>query len=162
MNLWLIGMMGSGKSTIGPLVASDLGMEFIDTDDEIEARLGESIAEHWLANGEEAFRMLERSEVVRVSSTNAVISAGGGAPTSAANRATMMSTGRIIWLRAGVEALEERLAGSAARPALADRSIAEVVASREPIYARLADARFDTDTGTPADVAREIVAWWSG
>jgi len=161
VNLWLIGMMGSGKSTVGPLVASELSMGFIDTDDEIEARLGESIADHWRAHGEEEFRRLERSEIVRVSSSNAVISTGGGAPTNAANRATMMSTGRIIWLRAGVPALEERLAGPEDRPILADASIADVLASREKVYARLADARFDTDTAAPGDIAKEIVAWWS-
>ena len=161
MNLWLIGMMGSGKSTVGPLVASELSMVFIDTDDGIEARLGESIADYWRAHGEEEFRRLERSEIVRVSSSNAVIGAGGGAPTNAANRATMMSTGRIIWLRAGVETLEERLAGLEDRPVLADRSIADVLVSREKVYAHLADARFDTDSGSPGDIAKEIVAWWS-
>jgi len=161
VNLWLIGMMGSGKSTIGPLVASELAMGFIDTDEEIETRLGESIAEYWETHGEEDFRRAERAEIVRVSSSNAVISTGGGAPMSAANRATMMSTGRIIWLRADLDAIEDRLGDGEGRPVLGHRPIAEVMASREKVYAALADARFDTDMGTPEEISKEIVAWWA-
>lgn len=160
MNLWLIGMMGSGKSTIGPLVANELSMEFVDTDLEIEAQLGEPISDYWEAHGQDAFRRAERAEIVRVSSSNAVISTGGGAPITSANRATMMSTGRIIWIRAGLKTIESRLGDMKSRPLLGEKPLAEILASREKVYSALADVRFDADNTTPEEVAGQIAEWW--
>lgn len=160
MNLWLVGMMGSGKSTVGALVATELVLGFIDTDDEVEARLGGPIADYWRAHGEAAFRREERVEIVRVSSSNAVVSVGGGAVSSAVNRATMMSTGRIVWLRAGLGTLESRLGDGGGRPLLDEEPLAKLLASREKVYAALADTVFDTDSKTPDQVAKEVVAWW--
>jgi shikimate kinase len=154
----LVGFMGSGKSTVGPLLAARLGWGFRDLDAWIEARAGRSVAELF-GEGEEAFRRLE-VEAARDAGalTSHVVAAGGGAFAAAETRALLRS-GRAcaVWLRCGLAALLARIPGDGSRPLAGSReTMAALLAEREPSY-RLADWTVDTTTAAPDEVARRIV-----
>jgi len=118
--IYLIGFMGSGKSTIGRNLANKLGWSFVDIDRKIEATTGKTIAEIFSAYGEEWFRNVE-SEVLRsvASLSDTVISTGGGAPCHGDNMDYMIETGLTIYLKMSAEQLKRRLANSSGeRPLL--------------------------------------------
>ncbi len=118
--IYLIGFMGSGKSTIGRNLANKLGWSFVDLDRKIEATTGKTIAEIFSAYGEEWFRNVE-SEVLRSvgSLSDTVISTGGGAPCHGDNMDFMIETGLTIYLKMSAEQLKRRLANSSGeRPLL--------------------------------------------
>jgi shikimate kinase len=98
--MWLIGMMGSGKSTIGAIAAERLGLQFFDTDRMIVARSGVSIPEIWEEMGEQMFRDMEREAVAAVPLERSLAAAGGGAVLDPANRAVIASSPPVVWLRA--------------------------------------------------------------
>lgn len=169
MNLYLIGYRGSGKSTAGALVASQLGYPHWDTDDLIESRTGLSIQQVFSTFGQAEFRKLE-TEIIRTfkPDQSAVVSLGGGAVLVAENRDRLRTTGLLVWLQATAETLFERIHGDARtpdrRPALSDRSGLEEVQmllkEREPIYAACADFTVNIEKLSVAEVAEAIVRWW--
>ena len=131
-NLVLIGMPGSGKSTVGRLLAEKTGKPFLDTDSEIEKRSGMPCGELIRARGEEAFRKLE-SEVIREAGkrTGCVIATGGGAVTRPENRDPLRQNGRLIWLDRPPEALKT----DASRPLSENRTLLEQrYRERKPLY----------------------------
>jgi len=166
--LWLVGMMGSGKTTVGALIARRVGLPFIDTDSRIEAENGRTIASIWETEGEETFRDLESEQIDRIVATgrDCVVATGGGAVLRPENVAAMRSNGVVVWLTAGYEELAARLGDAPARPLLfnrqTDRRVADLLAERSPAYADAAHHRVDTSAKEPGDVAREVVLLWNG
>lgn len=165
MNLVLIGYRGTGKSTVGQLLATRWGCALIDMDEEIERRAGMSIAEIFAAEDEAGFRRREVEVARDVSRLDQhVIAAGGGAVVNPANRQLLRGSGRVVWLRASAESIHARIAGDATtaarRPNLtASGGLDEVerlLAERTPIYQDAADLVIDTEGKTAAEVADEI------
>ncbi|MBP7821730.1 MAG: shikimate kinase [Saprospiraceae bacterium] len=118
MNIFLVGFMGSGKSTLGKELALALGYRFLDTDDEIQSLENMSISEIFDKKGEVYFRNLE-SEVIRsIVDENLVISTGGGTPCFYNNMSFMKKNGKVIWLQVSTDILVTRLDGDKNRPLL--------------------------------------------
>ncbi len=147
----LVGMMGAGKSVAGRRLAALLGRRFLDTDEEIAATTGRTIAEIWSAEGEEKVRAVESAilaEAVAAPSPS-VIAAGGGAVLDPANRAAITAAGRVVWLRASVATLAERLGEGVGRPLLATdpaAALARLEPERRALYEAVADEIVDVDT----------------
>lgn len=154
----LVGMPGSGKSAIGPLLAERLALPFHDSDILIEARLGMSVAQIFARHGEQRFRAEEKCLVAAlVAGPPAVIAAGGGAFLDAGMRA--LATGRAIsvWLDVDLPVLAARLRGSTGRPLLTgDGDLAAIKAERDPLYA-LASLRVNA-ANPPGEVVAAILA----
>jgi shikimate kinase len=162
----LTGFMGTGKSSVGKLLASALGYRFLDLDDMIVSRGNLSINEIFARYGECHFRALE-SEAVRSISKECgmVISTGGGAVISPENRAVFRSMGYIVNLTASPEVILERLAKDDARPLLNGskdmENIDRMMKERESFYSD-ADIRIDTTGKKLEDVVREIMLFLEG
>lgn len=168
--LALVGYRGSGKSTVGKIVASRCGRPFLDADLELEARAGESIRSIFAGQGELVFRDREEEtlrELVR-SHPDAVLATGGGAVLRAANRRLLAQFGFVVWLQADPAELIRRLdtdpQAVASRPPLtAAGTLAEVAAvlhDRQPLYAEAADAVIATLNRTPDEIAQQILEIW--
>jgi shikimate kinase len=179
-NLILIGYRGCGKSSVGRLVAERLGWPFTDTDERVEQLAGRCLRDIFQTEGETVFRRMESqvlAEILRgldwppsasrrTAGERRVVSVGGGAVLVAANRRRIRQAGLCVWLQAGVDELERRLAADPRtadrRPALTDLSwreeIGRLLALRAPLYADLADERVQTDGRSIAQVADELVA----
>jgi shikimate kinase len=158
----LVGLSGSGKSTVGRLLAARLGRVFVDTDDLVVALAGCSIPDLFASEGEKAFRAVERRAVAgAVGGPPAVIATGGGAPTDETNRAALWEGNLVVWLDAPVEVLATRVGvAGAGRPLLAGGAaerLAGLAEARRPVYAT-AHLRLETDGRPPEAVAAEIVA----
>jgi shikimate kinase len=160
--VWLVGMMGAGKSAVGCELAHRLGRPFLDTDREIEALRGVSISEIFAREGEEAFRTLEREMVERLAGRAAVVALGGGALARPELRRIVGEVVTLVWLRARPETLLARIGACEARPLLsglaADERLARIralLAAREADYARAAVA-VETDAATVGEVAERI------
>jgi shikimate kinase len=161
--IWLVGMMGSGKSTVGAALAGRLGWVALDTDAVVEARAGKPIAALWREQGEPAFRAFEVGAIAEASATAepTVISVGGGAVLDPANRARMSGSGSVVWLQAAVPTLVTRIGTGASRPALGDdplSAVAGVDEARRPHYRQLADMVVQVDELTPDEIAEIIAA----
>lgn len=161
--VWLVGMMGAGKSSVGRALAGTLGLRFLDTDAEIERERGLPIAEIFARDGEAAFRSREREVVARWLGLPAVVSLGGGAFAQPEVRALLAGAGTVVYLRARPETLLARLGEGTDRPLLAGLAPAqrlvrlrELLAAREAAYAG-ADLVVDTD-GVAAEAVVERVA----
>ena len=151
--LVLVGMMGAGKSTVGRKLATTLGMQFTDADDEIVAAAGMSVAEVFDQFGEEHFRDGERRVIARLmqdSGPDWVIATGGGAFLQAETRALILQDSVAIWLDAAIDTLVERVQRNDKRPLLRTGDIpAKVTAmkkERVPIYSE-AHIHVKSDTG---------------
>jgi shikimate kinase/3-dehydroquinate synthase len=154
----LVGFMGAGKTTVGPLVAQRLGWTFLDLDDDIEAVTGRTVPEIFATDGETAFRAAERAAAERAGSRERlVLATGGGAFTVPETRRVLQQGALTVWLRCTLEALLARIPADGSRPLAANRAtIAPLLVGREPSYA-LADLTVDTTHNEPAEVARIIV-----
>jgi shikimate kinase/3-dehydroquinate synthase len=148
-NVFLVGLMGAGKTTIGRILARKLGLRFIDSDHEIEARTGASIPWIFEIEGEPSFRRRE-AEVIRelTGQDGLVLATGGGAILNADNRACLKERGTVIYLRASVHSILQRTAHDKNRPLLqtADprKKLEELMAVRDPLYMEIADVVIDT------------------
>lgn len=153
--------MGTGKSTVGPLVAAKLGRPFVDTDDRISAVAGLSIPEIFARDGEAAFRKLEAEVCVDLAAqTGLVVATGGGALLNRDTVAAMSGTGLVVCLTATEAALAARLADETdGRPLAAGWR--DLLARRKPLYDVL-PYQVDTTGKTPEQVAEEVVALWQG
>jgi shikimate kinase len=147
MNVFLIGFMGSGKSTLGKMLASDLSLKYIDMDAEIESKHSLSIGEIFSKFGEEVFRKMEHELLLELIKTdNQVISAGGGVPCFHNNMEVMNKGGKSVYIRLSPQAVYNRLnslspESRAVRPLLAGKSpeqlmsyINTTLTKREPFY----------------------------
>jgi shikimate kinase len=153
----LVGFMGAGKSTVGPLLARRLGWDFLDLDDDIEAAAGRPVPEIFAKDGEAAFRAAERAAAERASTRERlVLATGGGAFTIPETRKVLQLGAMTVWLRCTLDALLARIPADGSRPLAANRAtIAPLLVGREPSYA-LADLTVDTTRTAPAEVARII------
>ena len=167
--LFLIGYRATGKSTVARLLAERLGWGWVDADAVLEERAGHSIKTIFAAEGEAGFRTRESAVLADLCRLRRhVVATGGGVVLSAANRALLRRSGRVVWLTADADTLWQRLQGDAAtaerRPALTvggREEVAEVLRVREPLYRDCADLTVHTADRSPADVAAEILAAWT-
>ena len=157
----LTGFMGSGKTTVGKVLADFLGCPFLDLDDLIVKKAGKSIPDIFAQDGEAAFRQLEaqilRKQVEKYAESTVVLALGGGAVTTPASASLLHEKTVCIYLRASLETLLARLAGETAGRPLADDAMAARLASRAPIYEETAHVIIDTDGLAPDEVADEII-----
>ena len=140
--IYLIGMMASGKSTIGLLLAKSLGYQFVDMDAEIESNSKQSISEIFANQGEEYFRVLESKLLQKLSKQeNVVISTGGGAAIYHNGIDIMNSTGRVVWLKVSKNEIYNRLENDKIRPlanAISKSNLSKILHARNPIYKQAA------------------------
>jgi shikimate kinase len=146
-NIYLVGPMGSGKTTIGNRLAQKLGLTFYDSDQEIEARTGASVSLIFEIEGESGFRKRENHMLQELCALEDVLVAtGGGAIINQANRDLLRKSGMVIYLRASVGQQLERLGRDRTRPLLQTRNkeskLAALAEDRNPLYEELADLIF--------------------
>lgn len=160
MKIVLVGFRGTGKTSVGRILADRLGVAFFDTDTLIERRAGMPIPELFSRQGEAGFRVLEREVIASLRGAEGVISTGGGAVCDPANVADLRWHGAVFLLSAAPAVIHERIAGSD-RPGLTDLSPAEEVrallARRKEAYLGAADVCIDTGKRTPGEVAERII-----
>jgi shikimate kinase len=159
--LLLTGFMGSGKSSVGRVLAQRLGCPFVDLDSEIVSNAGRSINDLFAQDGEQAFRTLERACLKTVLGGGiSVVATGGGVVISDENRCLMRSQGLVVNLAVSLRQVLERLHGASDRPLFAGsnapNSVKLLMDAREQFYAD-ADIRIDTDGKSVEDVAAEIL-----
>jgi shikimate kinase len=158
----LVGLPGSGKSTIGRRLSKALGVSLLDTDAAIEQRTGRTVADIFAADGEQEFRRIEE-EVVRaaLAEHDGVVSLGGGAVTTPAV-CEALAGHTVIYLEIGAREGVRRTGGNTARPLLAGPDRAEkfraLMAKRIPLYRRVATIRVNTNRRNPGAVVRYIVS----
>ncbi|MCL4445431.1 MAG: AAA family ATPase [Actinobacteria bacterium] len=163
LRIVLVGMMGSGKTTVASSLAERFSVAHIDTDTEVELALGCSCAEAFSRFGELKFRETESRILKRVldetQGSSCVVSLGGGAVLSEENRDLIQGAGTVVWLRARIETLEERVGAGTGRPLLAGgvRSALEgILIERGPTYEELATVVVDVDDQDVSDVVETI------
>ncbi|MEW6330127.1 MAG: shikimate kinase AroK [Pseudomonadota bacterium] len=160
-NIFLIGPMGAGKSTIGRHLAELLSKNFLDSDQEIEKRTGAGIPLIFEIEGEAGFRHRESSVLDDLTrQSNLVLATGGGAILSPDNRKFMRERGLVVYLHAPLETLLARTRRDRHRPLLQTtdrrRTLEDILRAREPIYREVADIVIETSHRSPMSVAREI------
>lgn len=163
--MWLIGMMGSGKTTVGEGAAAKLGVVFYDTDRLVEEMADASIPEVWDDAGEEGFRELERKAIASLGESGFIAAAGGGAVLDEDNRDHMRGGGPVVWLRCDPGILAARLTKGNGRPLLEgdgplQERLAGILSRRMDLYSAVATDVIDTDTRDVEDVVSEVVAIW--
>lgn len=162
-NIFLIGPMGAGKSTIGRQLAQNLGMDFVDTDMEIETRTGADISWIFDIEGEEGFRKREERVIDDLTQRQGiVISTGGGSIVSKENRNHLSARGIVVYLETTIERQVERTKQDKKRPLLQDeddlQSVLEALAQeREPLYKEIADITVDTEEQSVKAMANRII-----
>lgn len=160
-HLFLIGFMGAGKSTVGRLVADDLGLPFVDLDSSIEQTIGMPIALFFEMEGESAFRAVESSCLLAlVASDSTVVACGGGVVVCDENRAALKRMGSVVYLRVTVGETIARVGTGSGRPLLSGPAgvltAGRLLEARESLYVTVADAVVDTVGRTPDNVAAEV------
>lgn len=160
-NIFLVGPMGAGKSTVGRQLSKALKKDFLDSDKAIEERTGANISLIFELEGEEGFRKREQKMIDTLTQLdNIVLATGGGVVLSEENRACLMSRGFVVYLNAPVELLVERTSRDRNRPLLQtedpETRIAQLMAQREPLYRQVADAVVATGRRSARYVVKEI------
>ena len=162
-SIFLVGMMGAGKSTVGPRLAARLGRAFVDTDHAVEERAGRTVARIFEEDGEAAFRRLEREAIEAAASERAVVALGGGAMAQPGAPDWLAARGTVVWLKADAATLLARIGDASSRPLLAGLApeaqrarLETLMAEREAAYAQ-AGLHVDA-TADAAQVVDDIVA----
>lgn len=163
MNIFLIGPMGAGKSTIGKLLAKTLGRDFCDSDKEIERRTGVSIPMIFDYEGEAGFRRREAEVLAQLAEQEAaIIATGGGAVIMPENRELMQRRGFVVYLKCSVEKQMERTHKDTNRPLLQTddprQRLRDLFAERDPLYAGIADLTVDTGAVSGQSAVKRIVS----
>ena len=164
-NICLIGYMGSGKTTVGRMLAERLDMDFEDTDELIVKNEGRSIPDIFRDEGEAYFRRLETDLMKKLASdgelTDTVLSTGGGLPVDKNNRPLLKEVGTVVYLKAKPECLNTRVGNDSNRPLLASEDrllkIRDMLAFRGPIYEECADIIIDTDELDAGETVDKII-----
>ncbi|GGC91446.1 shikimate kinase AroK [Halopseudomonas salina] len=162
-NVFLVGPMGAGKSTIGRLLAKELKYPFKDSDREIEARTGADIPWIFDVEGEEGFRQREEAMIAElVLESGIVLATGGGVVMREANRQALAANGLVVYLRTSVDQQLQRTSKDRQRPLLLnadpERVLRDLMAKRDPLYREIADIIIDTDQRGPKVVVNTVVA----
>lgn len=160
-NIFLIGPMGAGKSAVGRHLARSLQMDFVDSDDEVEARTGVDIAFIFEKEGEEGFRKREAAVIDELSQREGVVLAtGGGAIVNDQSRQHLGARGFVVYLRTSIDQQMERTRRGRERPMLAggdhEKVLRELLEVREPLYREIADLTVETDRRRVRAVVEEI------
>jgi shikimate kinase len=161
----LIGPRGSGKTTVAKLLAERLGWEWVDADDVLEQRCGQTIRAVFAAEGEAGFRDRESDVLTELCRRQQhVIATGGGVVLRQANRDLLRASGRVVWLTADADTLWQRLQADVVtaerRPALSTggrEEVIEVLRQREPLYRDCAHVRIESASRPPAEIVEEIL-----
>jgi len=157
--VFLVGFMGSGKTSVGRALATHLGLTFVDLDERIARRAGKSIRDIFAEAGETEFRVLERAALLALEpelSAGAVIATGGGTCQDADARAWMLARGTMVWLDVALETIERRIPRDGSRPLFGDRvALDALYLERRRGYAS-AGLRVDVGALAPEDVARLV------
>ncbi|MFZ1073854.1 MAG: shikimate kinase [Verrucomicrobiia bacterium] len=161
VNLALIGFMGTGKTSVGRLVADQLRFDYLDTDELIQSRTGRSITDIFARDGEPAFRGLEQQVTGELSTReHTLIATGGGLPTKPENLASLKTHALVVCLWASPEKIWERVKNQTHRPLLhgpePQKKIRDLLAAREQFY-RQADVLINTDIRSVREVAQQVV-----
>ena len=161
MLVTLTGFMGSGKTTVGRILADALGCPFIDLDEVIVRKAGRSIPEIFASDGEAGFRRQEKKAleqtVAKYSESTAILALGGGTVTVPGAIDLLKEKTLCIYLKAGLETLLTRLEGNTDGRPLADDGMAERLEQRIPLYEAAAHITIDTDGLSPEQIADEII-----
>lgn len=162
LNVYLIGPMGAGKTTIGRHLAEMLGRSFVDSDHEIEQKTGASIPWIFEKEGEAGFRLRETATLQHLAQQrDLVVATGGGAVTQKVNRELLQSCGIVVYLNTPVEIQLQRTYRDKNRPLLQvenpEQRLQELFAVRDPLYREVADVIIETHQGDPRQLAQEIV-----
>lgn len=160
-NIFFIGLMGAGKTTIGRLIAKQMNKIFYDSDHEIERRTGVKIPLIFELEGELGFRKRETAVIEELSQLNSIVMAtGGGAVLMPENRAFLKNNGQVIYLRANVHHLWLRTRNDKTRPLLQGgdikKKLEQLYFERDPIYAEMADCIVDTGAQSATDIMLQI------
>jgi shikimate kinase len=160
-SIFLVGLMGAGKTTVGKLLAKQLNKTFIDADHEIESRTGVKIPVIFEIEGESGFRKREEAAIAElVNRPNIVLGTGGGAVLSERNRELLRTHGTVVYLRGSPEQLYERTRHDRNRPLLQTEDplakLRELYAQRDPLYREVADLVVDTGRQSVSGFARQL------
>jgi shikimate kinase len=161
VNIALIGFMGTGKTSVGRLVAEQLRFEYLDTDEMIQDSTGRSITDIFTKDGEAAFRALEEKAVEELAvRTNTVISTGGGLPVNLNNLDSLKTHALVVSLWSSPDKIWERVRHQSHRPLLHDQNpqakIRELLAIRTPFYKK-ADVLLNTDLRSVREVVQQVI-----
>ena len=163
MNIFIVGPMGSGKSTVGKIISDEMFLNFFDTDEEIESRTGASIDWIFDLEGEAGFRKRE-SDILNemVEKNSIVLSTGGGIILSDNNRELLSSRGTVFYLSTPILTQVERTAKDKDRPLLKDGDPEDILTKlhneREALYEMVSDHIVDTENKSSNQVASEIIS----
>ncbi len=161
----LIGPPGAGKSTVGALLAEQIGVPFLDTDDSVRAVAGKPVGDIFIEDGEPAFRALERAAAAAaIGSHGGVLGLGGGAVLDEGTQ-ELLAGQTVVYLETGFAELARRVGLDRPRPLLLGNPRAQLRAlleQRLPVYARLARLTVSTDGRDPAEIAGQIAAQVTG
>ena len=160
-NIFLVGLMGVGKSTVGKKLASRLGVDFIDCDHELERRMGVTVNMIFDIEGEEGFRLRETRLLEELSAQDyGVIATGGGVVTQAQNRELLKQQQCVIYLNATVDLLWSRLRYCKNRPLLQTQNprarLAALLQARDPLYREVASDIINVSRGSANHLVRHI------
>lgn len=160
-NVFLIGPVGAGKSTIGRQLANELKLEFVDSDREIEQRCGVDIDWIFDIEGEEGFRNREQEILIELAKRqNIVLATGGGVIIRPENRTLLSSRGKVVYLQASIEQQLERTSKDKKRPLLQvsnkTEKLKELMKFRAPLYDEIADITIETTDTTVRNVVQKI------
>lgn len=163
-NIFLVGPMGAGKTSVGRQLAKVIGCDFLDSDKEIEDRTGVTIPTIFEIEGEEGFRKREQQVISELSQCDKlVLATGGGAILTKENREHLQQHGLVVYLSASVEQLYKRTRRDRNRPLLQTdnprQRIAEILLKRDPLYREVADLTLDTDGHSVRWVVDQILAF---
>ena len=167
MNIFIVGPMGSGKSTVGKIISDELFLNFFDTDDEIESRTGASIDWIFDLEGEEGFRKRESSILEEMVKQNSIVlSTGGGIILSDSNREMLSSRGTVFYLSTPISVQIERTSKDKDRPLLKNGNPEEILTrlqkERKDLYESVSDHVIETENKSSQEVAYEIINFVKG
>jgi shikimate kinase len=162
-NIFLVGMMGAGKTTVGRALAHRMKREFVDTDRVLIERTGVAVATVFEIEGEDGFRRRESAVLREVCAKEGlVVATGGGIVLDEENRQVMREAGTVVYLRARLESLWERTRHDSSRPLLATPDpkgrLAELLQQREPLYREVAHITVDSGPQSAATLVGRVIA----